>query len=135
MKILTSIFLFFIGFSFSFSQQEPEPNLQESILKGEEIYSDFCVTCHRKKGKGFASVFPPLAKSDYLLNNRTESIKAIVYGLQGEIIVNGKAYNNTMPSQGLEPEEVADVMNYILNTWGNTSNKMVTPEEVSSLIK
>ncbi|WP_299435438.1 cytochrome c [uncultured Maribacter sp.] len=129
MKFIITVFLFFIASNISFSQEKS--TLQESMLRGEEIYADFCVSCHLKKGKGFAKIYPPLAKSDYLLNNRTESIKAILYGLQGEIVVNGKTYNNSMPSQGLEPEEVADVMNYILNTWENSSDKIVTPEEVS----
>jgi len=38
-----------------------------------------------------------------------------------------------MPSPGLEDEEIADVMNYILHSWGNTSDRMVTPKEVSTI--
>ena len=49
--------------------------------------------------------------------------------------VNGKKYDNTMMPMGLEDEEVADVMNYIMNSWGNSGAKMVTVEEVSNILK
>ena len=47
------------------------------------------------------------------------------------ILVNGKVFDNTMPPMGLEDEEIADVMNYTLNSWGNKSDSIVTPEEVT----
>ncbi|GGW30822.1 c-type cytochrome [Arenibacter certesii] len=109
--------------------------LEESIKRGADIYSDFCVTCHLPNGKGVEKTFPPLAKSDYLLKNREESIRGIKFGQQGEIVVNGITYNNTMPAMGLDDEEIADVMNYILNSWGNKGKDFVTPEEVSKIQK
>jgi len=112
-----------------------EPNLKESMQRGIEIYGDFCVTCHLEKGEGVSHVFPPLANSDYLVKNREASIKGVKYGQQGEIVVNGITYNSAMAPLGLEDEEVADVMNFILNSWGNTSDKMVTTEEVSAIKK
>lgn len=131
MKVLVPIYcavIIFIGMSLF---QDPE--LKESMERGKEIYADFCVTCHLPKGEGVAHTFPPLAGSDYLLTKRQESIKAIKYGLQGEIIVNGITYNSAMAGLGLEDQEVADVMNYISNSWGNTSDAMVTAEEVSEV--
>jgi len=106
--------------------------LEASIERGSEIYADFCVTCHMENGEGVAFTFPPLANSDYLSQNREESIKGVKYGREGELIVNGITYNNAMAPLGLEDEEVADVMNYILNSWGNSSNKIVTLEEVEA---
>ncbi|MCK0192572.1 cytochrome c [Arenibacter sp. F20364] len=105
--------------------------LEESISRGADIYSDFCINCHMANGEGVEKTFPPLAKSDFLLNKREESIRGVKYGQQGYILVNGVAYNNIMPPMGLEDEEIADVMNYILNSWGNKSDSIVTPEEVS----
>ena len=109
------------------------PELEESIQRGSEIYADFCITCHLGKGEGVSNTFPPLAKSDYLIKNREVSIRGIKYGQQGKIIVNGVVYNSAMPSPGLEDKEVADVMNYILNSWGNSSNKIVTKKEVEAI--
>lgn len=112
-----------------------EPKIEASIERGSEIYADFCVTCHMEDGIGVAFTFPPLANSDYLLLNRKESIKGVKYGRQGELIVNGITYNNAMAPLGLEDEEVADVMNYILNSWGNSSSKIVTVDEVEAITK
>lgn len=112
-----------------------DPELQESMERGKEIYADFCITCHLPKGEGVPYTFPPLAKSDYLMEKRESSIRAIKYGLQGEITVNGVTYNNAMASMGLEDEEVADIMNYISNSWGNTSDTIVTVEEVAEVKK
>ena len=105
----------------------------KSLERGAIIYEDFCVTCHLPNGTGVPKVFPPLASSDYLFENREASIRAIKYGQKGEIIVNEIPYNNTMTSLGLTNDEIADVMNYITNTWGNTNDKMITVEEVSKI--
>ncbi|CAN0441405.1 unnamed protein product, partial [Scytosiphon promiscuus] len=99
-----------------------DKELEESISRGADIYSDFCINCHMANGEGVEKTFPPLAKSDFLLNKREESIRGVKYGQQGYILVNGVAYNNIMPPMGLEDEEIADVMNYSLNAWGNKSN-------------
>ncbi len=112
-----------------------DPALEESMQRGSEIYADFCVTCHLEKGEGVPHTFPPLAKSDYLMNNREASIRGVKFGQQIEIVVNGVTYNSAMPDPGLENEEVADVMNYILNSWGNSTDKMVTLEEVEATQK
>ncbi len=112
-----------------------DTKLSESIARGNEIYTDFCMQCHLPDGKGSPNVFPPLAGSDWLINKRKESIYSIKYGLNGPIKVNGKTYNSVMTSLGLEDEEIADVMNYIMNSWGNTQKKMVTTKEVSGIKK
>lgn len=112
-----------------------EADLEESMTRGKEIYMDFCVTCHMENGEGVVNTFPPLAQSDYLAKNREASIKGVKYGQQGEIVVNGVTYNNIMAPMGLEPEEIADVMNYIMNSWGNWSDKLVTSDEVDAITK
>jgi len=112
-----------------------DTELKKSMERGQEIYADFCVTCHLDKGEGVPYTFPPLAASDYVMENREGSIKAIKYGLQGEITVNGVTYNSAMAAMGLEDEEVADVMNYISNSWGNSSKAIVTIEEVAKIQK
>lgn len=109
--------------------------LKSSMERGKAIYTDFCIQCHLPLGEGVTNVYPPLAKSDYLEKNREASIRGIKYGQQGEITVNGKKYNNVMAPLGLSDEEVADVMNYITNSWGNKNDKMITESEVSKIKK
>jgi hypothetical protein len=72
------------------------------------------------------SVFPPLAQSDYLRDNQKASIKGIKNGMSGEIVVNGITYNSVMSPLGLTDKEVADVLNYINNSWGNNYGNFVT---------
>lgn len=113
-----------------------QSELQKSIARGKEVYSDFCITCHMANGTGTAGVFPPLAGSDWLKAKPAEdAIKAVKYGLNGAIKVNGKTYNSAMMPMGLSDEEVADVLNYVMNNWGNTQKKMITEEQVSKIKK
>lgn len=130
---MIGIFMF-LSLLFSCNESPKQtPELKESIARGALVYEDFCMNCHMPKGEGVPSAFPPLADSDYLLSKRLESIMAVKYGMSGEITVNGKVYNSAMASLGLSNDEVADVMNYILNSWGNEDGKIVTPSEVSKI--
>lgn len=138
------IFSLFIVLSFFFFDDtekevyqpvEQDTALQQSIKRGKEMYMDMCVTCHLPNGEGVPKVYPPLAKSDYLMEKREASIKAVKYGIRGKIVVNGVEYRGIMSSLGLYNDEVADVMNYITNSWGNENTKMVTEEEVEKIEK
>lgn len=112
-------------------QQDKE--LTESMARGKVIYVDFCVTCHLEKGEGVPQTFPPLAQSDYLTKYREASIRGVKYGQRGEITVNGEVYDNTMMPMGLDDQEIADVLNYVMNSWGNKQDKPVSAEEVANI--
>lgn len=116
-------------------QQQHSPGMKESMSRGAAIYNNFCASCHLSNGEGIAGVFPPLKDSDWLTKKREESIHAIKFGLKGPIKVNGENYDNLMPDLGLSDKEVADVMNYINNSWGNNLEKPVTEEEVAAITK
>lgn len=109
--------------------------LEKSVERGKEVYADFCIQCHGSNGKGDATNFPPLDGSDWLTNKRAESIHAVKFGQKGEILVNKKKYNGNMPAMGLSNQEVADVMNYIMNSWSNKQSKLVTIGEVEAIKK
>ena len=111
-----------------------EKSFEESISDGKLIYEDFCIQCPFN-GEGIEKIYPPLNNSDYLLKNLDKSIYSIKYGLTGEIIVNGIKYNGVMASQGLEDDEIADVMNYITNSWENNLNIQITTKRVNELKK
>ena len=128
--LIMLILLFMIAKGFSQSE-----SLKNSFDRGKVIYTDFCVTCHLPNGEGVKDVNPPLAKSDYLIKNRDASIRGIKFGQQGEITVNGKKYNSIMAPMGLSDKEVADVMNYITNSWSNKNTKLITENEVSKIKK
>jgi len=133
MKITVFIYLISLGIFSSILFQNKTK--KESIKAGSEIYQDFCLQCHLSTGIGVSGVFPPLKASDYLLKNTNLSIAGIKYGLKGKIIVNNEEYDGIMARQGLDDEEVADVMNYILNEWGNKTSAFITPDQVSKISK
>ena len=113
---------------------EQDDELSKSIERGKMVYSENCVSCHMGKGEGIPQTFPPLAKADYLIKTPEKAMHAIKFGLQGKIKVNGLDFDNAMPNPGLGNDEIADVMNYIQNSWGNSSEKkMVTEKMVEDL--
>jgi len=114
---------------------QEKANLQQSINRGNDVYVDFCIQCHLANGKGDLINFPPLDGSDWLIKKRKLSIHSVKFGQNGLITVKGKKYNNIMPPLGLSNQEVADVMNYIMNSWSNKQKKMVTVEEVTAVNK
>jgi mono/diheme cytochrome c family protein len=135
MKLLFLIVIAFTSFSFFSFQQKQKFNLKESIKRGSDIYLMQCLQCHQENGEGLEGVYPPLAKSDYMMADKKRSITQTLKGLTGEIKVNGKIYNGEMAAfETLTDEEISDVLNYVRNSWGNKSTAL-TPSEVKVLRK
>lgn len=111
----------------------PAKNKAERIERGQIIYTNNCVACHQAKGEGIEKAFPPLAGSDYV-KNHNKAISAVINGLEGPIQVNGKVFNGVMPALALTDEDVANVLTYVYNSWGNSGDEIV-PGEVSSIRK
>ena len=88
-----------------------------------------------ENGEGLAETFPPLAQSDYLMKETKKSIAIVLEGGADEIVVNGKTYSAPMPAfSSLNDQEVADVLNYVRNTWGNKAVS-IAPKQVKELRK
>ena len=104
----------------------------ERIAAGERLFAQNCAACHQLTGQGIPAAFPPLAGSDYLLADKTRGIRAILEGKQGELVVNGKTYNGVMPALHLSDDQIASVLTYVLNSWGNDGGA-VEPGEVKAL--
>lgn len=128
----TACILFASSF-FSF-QEKQKFDLKASIARGKEIYTTHCGTCHLEQGEGIEGVYPPLAKSDYLMADKKRSIQQVLAGVSGEIKVNGITYNSEMPGVDLTDQEVSDVLNYVRNSFGN-KGAAVTPAEAKAARK
>jgi mono/diheme cytochrome c family protein len=115
-------------------QQKPKFSLKESIERGKDIYIANCLTCHMDQGEGTDGFYPPLAKSDYLMADKTRSIQQVLYGATGELKVNGYTYTEPMAGFDLADEQVSDVLNYVRNSFGNKGSA-VTPDEVKAARK
>lgn len=117
----------------SFTFKDQDKDLKKSMEAGKSTYNAVCMACHMNNGQGIASVFPPLAKSDYLMDDTDRAIKGLIKGLTGEIEVNDKKYNQVMPASGLDDQDIADVLNYVMNSWGNKAEKTLTKEKVAKV--
>ena len=72
-------------------------------------------------------MFPPLAGSDYLNADPHRAAGVIINGLAGKLTVNGKEYNSVMPPMNqLNDDEVANILTYVLNSWGNKGGQVTT---------
>ena len=133
MKIFLILLFGTAYYSTVLTKQDDE--LAKSIERGKMIYSENCISCHMGTGEGVPASFPPLAKSDYLIKTPEKAIYAVKFGLIGKIKVNGIDYDNMMPAPGLDNDEIADVMNYIQNSWGNSSEKKIVTEKMVEAIE
>jgi nitrite reductase (NO-forming) len=104
---------------------------EERMQHGLRVFTQICAACHQLNGLGIPAAFPPLAKSDFLMADKKRSIQAVVKGLQGKIVVNGTEWNGVMPALQLSDTDVANVLTYVRNAWGN-EGEMVTPDEVKA---
>lgn len=103
------------------------------IEAGKTLFMGTCSTCHQANGEGIPSVFPPLAKSDIVNGDKTKVIGIPINGLSGPVTVNGKDYNSVMPAMSqLNDDEVANILTYVLNSWGNKGGQ-VSMDEVKAV--
>jgi len=107
-------------------------SLAEKMESGKQIYMKTCFACHQVEGQGIPNAFPPLAKSDYMNADVNRAIEIVLKGKTGEITVNGKKYNSVMTRQAISNDEIADVLTYIYNSWGNNKTN-VTKSQVDQV--
>ena len=105
------------------------PSLAEQTKAGEATFKAACLACHQKDGKGLAGAFPPLAGSDFLLKDKNRAISTVLHGRTGPIVVNGQKYDSVMPPMSqLSDAEIANVLTYVANNWGNEGWRASTSE-------
>jgi mono/diheme cytochrome c family protein len=103
----------------------------EKIELGRHLFMSICAACHQPTGRGTPNVFPPLAGSDYLNADKNRAIQIVIFGHQGEVVVNGVKFNNNMPSFPLTDPDIANVLTFVYNSFGNAGLE-VTAEEVKA---
>lgn len=106
---------------------------------GEQVYARLCAKCHAPDGRSRVTLAPPLAVHAVKLleaGGRRHLIRVILNGMSGPIEVGGRTYNDIMsPLRYLKDQQVADVLNHVLKSWGNDAMlprdfEPFTPEEV-----
>jgi nitrite reductase (NO-forming) len=103
----------------------------EQIAQGKNVFENNCLACHQSNGEGIPSAFPPLAKSDFLNADHDRAIGILLHGRSGPITVNGKTFDSVMPAIALNNQQIANVLTYVLNSFGNNGGQ-VTPAQVDT---
>jgi mono/diheme cytochrome c family protein len=115
-----------------------DKDLLRAYRKGRDQYVVTCGACHQADGKGLANMAPSLAKSDWVLGDTHRVIGVAVHGLMGPIKVNGEAVVGVppiMPPHGfMKDEQLADILTYVRNAWGNKSGG-ISSDEISDYRK
>ncbi|MGH7944026.1 MAG: c-type cytochrome, partial [Opitutaceae bacterium] len=116
----------------SAAENPADPELAAAVARGQSLYFANCAICHGATGDGVMGAFPPLAQSDWLAAHRSGAIRAVVNGLKEEIIVNGQVYRGQMPPIMLDDAQAADVLTFVVNSWGNGGGR-VTADNVQAV--
>ncbi len=115
-----------------------DKDLLGSYRKGRDQYKVTCGACHQADGKGLANMAPTLAKSDWVLGDVHRVIGVAVHGLMGPIKVNGELVEGVppiMPPHGfMKDEQLADILTYVRNAWGNRADG-ISAQEISDYRK
>ena len=100
----------------------PEPSFADRFKDGHTLFESNCSGCHQSTGLGVPGSFPPLAKSDFLMGRQDKGIGVLLHGINNEpITVNGKNFKGVMPQLSLTDDQVASILTYVRNSWGNKS--------------
>ena len=135
--------LFFLAaLAFPFSSQavdeetKASPEFQEMMNKGQAVFAKICIACHQANGTGLPPgspirLAPPLTNEEWL-NDDDRLIRIVLRGLMGEITVGDVKMTGAMPPAPLTDKEIALVLSYVRNSWGN-KGPLVSPRRVAQI--
>jgi mono/diheme cytochrome c family protein len=107
--------------------------LQASVTRGKTVYDTYCLPCHQADGSGVPTMNPPLVKTSWVLGNKTILIEQVLKGSTGKVVIDGEKFHGAMPAQTqLTDEQIADVLTFVRNSFGNKAS-IVTPAEVKAI--
>lgn len=132
-KIGITVCLCFMLVVYLLAQKAQPAATKASIVRGKAVYDKWCMACHQKDGGGVQRLNPPLTKTTYVLGDKTRLTRIVLKGMNEAIEIDGEEYTNAMaPFPHLKDQEVADVLTYIRNSFGNRASA-VTAAEVKAI--
>jgi mono/diheme cytochrome c family protein len=103
--------------------------LQASMTRGKQVYLQVCLACHQADAGGVQGMNPPLIKTTYVLGAKTPLIKIVLNGMTGPVTINGDDFHNVMaPHSDLTDQQIADVLTYIRNSFGNKASAVTVAQ-------
>jgi mono/diheme cytochrome c family protein len=110
-----------------------QDGMKQSIERGKKVYERTCLACHQVNGSGVPGMNPPLKQTKWVLGDKKTLINIVLKGMDQEIEVNDEIYSNVMPAFAtFTDKEVADVLTYVRNSFGNKASQ-VTEAEVKKV--
>lgn len=115
-------------------QSDAEVEFQRYYSNGSAIYQARCQNCHGAHGEGLQALIPPLDDTTYIKTNQSALACYIKNGMKGNIIISSRHFDGEMPASELAPVELAGVLTFISNSFGNKAG-MVKSEQVEEDLK
>ena len=123
--ISTTIIVFTVIVLSSFVQNP----LAASIARGKKVYDKVCLSCHMIDGGGVPHLNPPLIQTSYVLGDKKKIIQIVLHGMNDRIAIDDDYYSNNMaPHKDLTNQQIADVLTYIRNSFGNKASAVTVKE-------
>jgi mono/diheme cytochrome c family protein len=110
-----------------------QPSPAASIARGKKVYETYCLACHQPDGTGVPRLNPPLVKTSFVLGDKKILIGIVLNGFDEPVEIDGDVFSNVMASHDfLKDQEIADVLTYVRNSFGNKASA-ITPAEVAAV--
>lgn len=146
MKFNTCLAIAWLFVTIGASAQQPRPKTIRPgspavgstgiVSDGQAIYKKYCLTCHQADGGGVPRMNPPLIKTSYVLGDKARIIKIVLNGFNEQTDIDGESYSNAMPSMDfLKDKEIADVLTYVRNNFGNKASAVKVAEVTRLRVK
>jgi mono/diheme cytochrome c family protein len=132
-KIILSLLLI-IGIVVASCQSEEQLEFARYYSDGSLTYQNKCQNCHGKNGEGLGGLIPPLTDTIYLKAHKKQIACIVKSGLGDTISVKHKTFAEKMPAVELSPVEIAGVLTYVTNSFGNKEGAFKV-EEVEKHLK
>jgi mono/diheme cytochrome c family protein len=130
---MKSVVLILFAAIFGMGFRQDQPSIKDSIARGKKVYDAYCLPCHLADGGGVPRMNPPLIKTVYVLGDKKRLVGIVLNGMDEPLEIDGETYSNVMaPHEFLKDQEIADVLTYVRNSFGNKASA-VTAAEVKAI--
>jgi len=116
-------------------QSDEQLEFDRYYSAGSLIYQTHCQNCHGANGEGLQGLMPPLTDPVFLKANKAILSCSVRYGLKGKIIISKRLFVEEMPPNNLAPIEIANVLTYITNSFGNKMGIITSQNAENDLAK
>lgn len=111
------------------SAQTKKPGISQSVSRGKKVYEQYCLTCHQVDASGVPHLNPPLIKTTFVLGSKSKLVQIVLKGMQSSEPIDDEYYSNNMPPHNfLKDQEIADVLTYVRNNFGNKASAVTVAD-------